>query len=85
MIQRLRVAVREDSALSLEQHVKRGFWVAGKVLFLYGGCKGITLKIIYKTIPLSCVFSICVCYFIIKRYRTEINLKLVNFIFNIEK
>lgn len=80
-----RAALREDSALWLEQHVNRGFWVADKVLFLYGGCKGMTLKIIYQTIPLFCVFSICVCYFIIKIYKTEINLKLVNFIFSIEK
>ena len=82
---KVRAALREDSALWLEQHVKRGFWVADKVLFLYGGCKGITFKVISKTIPLFCVFSICICYFIIKIYKIEINLKLVNSICNIEK
>ena len=29
--------------------------------------------------------KICICYFIIKIYKIEINLKLVNSIFNIEK
>lgn len=41
---RVRASLRDGSTLWSGQHTRRGVWMAGKVLFLYGGCKGVSLK-----------------------------------------
>lgn len=60
---KVRAALREDSALWLEQHVKRGFWVADKVLFLYGGCKGMTQNNLSNYTFVLCVFHMCMLFY----------------------